>query len=189
MKRLQLTSLLFTVMGALTLSACGPEEQNLPDLKPLKDMAQPVIDSKTPEYFMTYHINGKKVSLDKAIVKLSGRDVRYSLFGDNDEQGDIAAVLVQHLHGPPRVGNFSTDERGLIFTLRFLNKETQLWESWSTLDMMKLSYGTGTLSYTEVTDTYVRGTFSFVATFGEEDGPAGHYEVTQGRFKARIMKF
>ena len=55
--------------------------------------------------------------------------------------------------------------------------------------MIKASFGVGTLTYTEVTDTYVKGTFSFIANIGEEDGPAGHFDVSQGRFKARIMRF
>lgn len=175
---------IFWAISLATLAACsGPQDRASESIK-VAAQSTPITapDPKPSEYFMTYKVNGKRVTLNSAIVRNFQNDVRYKIDGSSRVQGDINVVVIQHDDGPPREGTFSTNEGNLVFILG-MNDDAG---SWSTLNLTDMSFGIGEFTISEVTDAYAKGTFNFIADWSGEDAPDKRFEITDGRFKARM---
>lgn len=155
----------------IALTACGSDIEKMSET-----------ETKPPEYFMSYKVNGKKITLNEARVISVKNDVRYKIAGASNIQGDVNVVVIQHNNGPPTKGKFSTNEGSLVFTLGHEDGE------FTTFYMANLSLGSGRFSISEITDIYAKGTFSFIAVESSEEGSKRNYNVTEGRFKARISE-
>lgn len=134
--------------------------------------------------FMTYQVDGVHVSLDRANVVLVQGDAGYKIDGNSTIQGNVDVVVILIDEGSPAVGTYTTGAREVVFMLGLPEDESRM-----TLDLANQSFGEGVLRISEVTDTYVKGTFSFIADAGSEDGPDLSWDVTNGIFKAEITQF
>ena len=143
----------------------------------LSDVGEP------SEFYMSYQVNGKKVSFNNAAVIMRNGDSAFQIEGASEVQGDTNTIVILKNPGPFPVRNYSTAEGGIAFTL---GGEDGVW---STLDLMSSSFGIGMLTVSEITETYAKGTFSFDANVGGEDVPRTAHDVTNGIFKAQIRRY
>ena len=165
----------FSLIAAamMMISACGPiaQETETPSLPPT-------------EYFMTYLLNGKRVTLNQAATKERKADVRYTIDGaSNAKPGDPNVIVIQHNDGPPRMGTFTTAEKNVIFKLGQEGEESSM-----TLDLATQNYGAGEFTISEITETYAKGSFQFTALDSVE-GSKRAFIVTDGLFKVKRREF
>lgn len=132
---------------------------------------------------MSYELNGERVHLDKAVVQIFSQGVRSYVVGSSAVQGDVNVISILVGDNPLITGTFSTNERTSNFSVGAPSG------SCSTLDIENQDCGVGTLTITEISTTYVKGSFDFIADALCSGSLDQSFDVADGEFTAQIMNF
>ncbi len=160
--------LVFSLSAFSALTSCGKE----------KDKQPPEEEETSEKYFMTALIDGVSFGdpndTNGAAMFKQGGDNSYLILGA-EEDGVKQIQIFIDLTNPATTGTFTSMSNGVEFrcTIGTIN----LWIADS-------SSGSGTITITESTSDYVKGTFSFT---GVDSADNSTVEVTQGEFKAKKL--
>lgn len=134
------------------------------------------------EFYMAYQIDGIHVALDRAAVALVSNE-GYQIQGSNSVQGDVNTISITFNGSPPALGTYNTNSQPVFFVVGHAEGVR------GTVNVTTQSVGDGEFTITEITDTYIKGSFRFLADFGGENTPHDGWNITNGLFKAMIMQF
>lgn len=159
--------LIFSLSAFSVFTSCGKEKGK----KPSKE------EEPSEKYFLTALVDGVSFGDPNdtnggSMHKQGG--TTYLILGLEENSGRQIYMLID-LTDPSTTGTFTSMSNGVEF--RYADGSINLW-------VADESSGSGTLTITESTSDYVKGTFSFT---GVDSSDNSTVQVTQGEFKAKKL--
>lgn len=165
MKTLQTITRFFLLTAVFAFASCNKDDDN---------DAAPVIPPAAGDYFMNAKVNGSDYSNSAYFAPSATINAGVLQVQSSNDGGNSIQLQVQNYVG---VGAYNT---GGNLTNGYVNYMTIM--PFKTYTSVR---GTGSVEITEVTETYIKGTFTAVAPENQES-PSSEVAITEGTFKAKF---